>query len=243
VFGGTGRDARRARDGVPAPAYRGRIRDSCVEGSRRRADVFSKEQVGKQTSASVSSRSRKSRVLLLAILAAASAWLVTRKAPQHRPLAWALTVCAGLDAIRLLGLPARVDVSLCLILPAVSSVAYQRVMGSRSNLAPYVVILAAMWCALALWTLPPRAQLWAAYPVICYGLLIFSGTLDAVHRAVFGGWAISQRAALILLAGDALAVASLCAREWISNQAGAALAAVTVYQMVWWWRWNVEKSD
>ena len=69
-------------------------------------------------------------MLILAILAAASAWLVSRKAPQHRPLAWALTVCAGLDAVRLLGLPARVDMALCLVAPAVSAWAYVRVTGA-----------------------------------------------------------------------------------------------------------------
>lgn len=170
-------------------------------------------------------------MLIIAILAAASAWLVTREAPQHRPLAWALTVCAGLDAVRLLGLPARGDMALCLAAPAVSTWAY-----GRTFLRP-AAWFAAIWVYAAgfSWT-------WVRWEL---GLLVAYATeLCLIGIALTWNyvpvWTISQRAALILLAGDALAVASLCAREWIADQAGVVLTVVTVYHMTWWWRWNRE---
>lgn len=180
-------------------------------------------------------------MIVLAILAAASAWLVTRKAPQHRPLAWALTVCAGLDAVRLLGLPARVDMAVCLGAPAMSLYAYPVVL--RAPLPTWTQrsaseMAAALWGAGSLW-LCVHPSSWSWILPVAYGVVLVFGIFPALARVADGdAWTISQHVALILLAGDALAVASLCAREWISNQAGVVLVVVTVYQMVWWWRWR-----
>lgn len=171
-------------------------------------------------------------MLVLAILAAASAWLVTRKAPQHRPLAWALTMCTGLDAVRLLGLPARVDMALMLGCPIISGYAYAMTFCGVLPRWPYIGV----WCSLAVWTTVASGMVWLALPGIAYAWTIGIGLMSTCYG--WRRWTISQRVALILLAGDALAVASLCAREWISNQAGVVLAVVTVYQIAWWWRWR-----
>lgn len=172
-------------------------------------------------------------MLLLAILAAASAWLVTRKAPQHRPLAWALTVCAGLDAVRLLGLPARVDMALMLGCPIISGYAYAVTFCGALPSWPYVLA----WFSLAIWTAIASRTIWLFLPAVAY-VWGFAIGLTVISSRLNRQWTISQRVALILLAGDALAVASLCAREWISNQAGAVLGIVSVYQVIWWWRWR-----
>ena len=177
-------------------------------------------------------------MLLIAISAAASAWLVTRKAPQHRPLAWALTVCAALDAVRLLGPPARVDMALCCLTPLVSMVAYVIVFGGRVGLVGLLQFMAVIgiWCGSG----GGRAWSWILPSVYALALW-FSGWQIAWHIREREPWAISQRVALVLLAGDALAVASLCAREWISDQAGVVLALVTVYQLIWYRRWTADE--
>lgn len=172
-------------------------------------------------------------MIALAILAAASAWLVTRKAPQHRPLASALTVCAGLDAVRLLGLPARVDMALMLGCPIISGYAYAVTFCGAVPRWPYALA----WFSLAIWTAIASRTVWLFLPAVAYVWGISIGFTAATPRPS-RQWTISQRVALILLAGDALAVASLCAREWISYQAGVVLAGVTVYQLTWWWRWR-----
>lgn len=170
-------------------------------------------------------------MLVLAILAAASAWLVTRKSPQHRPLAWALTACAGLDAVRLIALPARVDMSLLLAMPFISRWVYGSVFDQdRPGALLYPIWLIPVWIGPWYWT---GLLAWA------YGLAVALGVLNATQWLLSGRpMGISQRVALILLAGDVLAVASLCAREWISDQAGVVLAGVTLYQVTWWWRWR-----
>jgi hypothetical protein len=175
-------------------------------------------------------------MLLLAIAAAASAWLVTRKAPQHRPLAWALTLCAALDAVRLFGLPTRIDMSLVLALPFISRWAYGTIFDQDRPGA----ILYPLWL-IPVWIGPWH---WDALLAWAYGLACALGALNAAQWALRGRYfGISQRVALILLAGDALAVASLCAREWIHWQAGVVLATVTVYQLTWWWRWTYGNQE
>lgn len=181
-------------------------------------------------------------MIVLAILAASSAWLVTREAPQHRPLALALTVCAGLDAARLLGLPPRVDMALCLGAPAVSVWAYILVWNRHKTSAARMIN--AIFSALTVWGISVAHMLfggaWEDLTLTAYFGPLTATCLYASEMWRPKYWTISQRVALILLAGDALAVASLCAREWISNQAGVVLAAVTVYQVTWWWRWRCE---
>jgi hypothetical protein len=178
-------------------------------------------------------------VIAFVLLAAASAWLVTRRAPQHRPIAWALTICAGLDAVRLLPLPARVDMALCCGMPAVSVWAY-----GRAFCGPVRVIGTAVqaWAPMAGWALFCPVELWHWTLPGAYLFSFAVGLIALVVRYKFPirgeSWGLSQRVALILLAGDALAVASLCAREWISDQAGVVLGLVTVYQVAWYWRWR-----
>jgi hypothetical protein len=171
-------------------------------------------------------------VIIFAIFAAASAWIVTRKAPQHRPIAWALTVCAGLDAVRLLGFPARADMALCLYIPTVSALGYLRILtGMWLPIAALCTYISGALAALCWW----HAALPVAYS-FCVILSLFAAFLWGQVSTV------TQRAVLMLLAGDALAVASLCGREWISHQAGVVLGLVTLYQLMWWWRWNREQA-
>jgi hypothetical protein len=173
------------------------------------------------------------------LLAAVSAWLVTRSAPQHRPIAWALTVCAALDAVRLLPLPARVDMALCVGMPAVSVWAYGRAFCGPVR---FVNTAVNMWAPMVAWVIFCPVHLWH-WTLPGAFLLSFVAGLVAItvrcHFPIRGEpWGLTQRVALILLAGDALAVATLCAREWISDQAGVVLGLVTVHQMAWYWRWK-----
>jgi hypothetical protein len=178
-------------------------------------------------------------VIAFILLAAASAWLVTRRAPQHRPIAWALTICAGLDAVRLLPLPARVDMALCLLTPAVSAWAY-----GRAFCGPVRFIGTAVqaWAPMAAVALFCQASWWPWLLPSGYATSFALGIVALIVRGAFpirgDIWTVTQRVALILLAGDALAVATLCAREWISDQAGVVLGLVTVYQVAWYWRWE-----
>lgn len=175
-------------------------------------------------------------MLAIAILAAASAWLVTRKAPRHRPLAWALTACAGLDAVRLCPLSWRTNVALLYLQPWISALAYGTALGASTS--PVNVLLVPMTGVLILGVTIGN-QPWETHTMALPGLYGFVCCYGIAASIVRGrGWTISQRVALILIAGDALAVASLCAREWISNQAGVVLVAVAVYQVTWWWMWR-----
>lgn len=175
-------------------------------------------------------------MIALAILAAASAWLVTRKSPQHRPLAWALTVCAGLDVVRLCPLSWRYNVALLYLQPWISALAYGTALGVSTSPVDALLVPATgvLIIGVTIGNQPWETHTWALPGL--YGFVCCYGIAASIVRG--RGWTISQRAALILIAGDALAVASLCAREWISNQAGIVLAAVTVYQVAWWCRWN-----
>jgi hypothetical protein len=181
-------------------------------------------------------------VIIFAILAAASAWLVTRKAPQHRPLAWALMVCTGIDAVRLLGLPARADMALCLCIPAASAWLYLVTFGRRIG-GEWFVGLTGMACGAWLaFGVPTTA--WEYVGPFGYMVPTAIGTGAVISHYINGrSWAITQRVALILLGGDMLAVASLCEREWISRQACAVLGLVTLYQLTWWWRWNRAENE
>lgn len=170
------------------------------------------------------------------LLAAVSAWLVTRRAPQHRPIAWALTICAVLDAVRLLPLPARAGMALCLLCPGVSAWAMYAAFSPRS--AVYMAgAITAFWTPWATGVLTAEnAAMWWHVPLpFLYTISCIVGGVSALYMRAS---TVTQRVALILLAGDALAVASLCAREWISDQAGVVLGLVTVYQVAWYWRWE-----
>jgi hypothetical protein len=177
-------------------------------------------------------------VILLAMLCAASAWLVTRKAPQHRPIALALTVCAGLDVFRwATDLPPRADLALCLGGPAISAWAYVRVMrapyaGTRGHLV--------LTCGLLIMALNGRWE-WIL-PSAYLGTVASAvgGYIDARELETWPGWTVTQRTALGLLVGDVAGIATLCGREWVHWQAGVTLGLVALYQLWWYWRWNRE---
>jgi hypothetical protein len=182
-------------------------------------------------------------MIVFILLAAASAWLVTRRAPQHRPIALALTICAGLDAVRLLPLPARIDMALCLGTPVASRWAYVNALRYGNGREWQVALIAWLLCVPLLWLAPP-AHWHLILPCAYLGMPILGGVAGALSATAIGyRWGMTQRVALILLAGDALAVASLCAREWISDQAGVVLGLVTVYQVAWHWRWTRAQGD
>lgn len=79
---------------------------------------------------------------LIALLCAASAWLVTRRAPHHRPVAVALSLCGGLDAFRaLVTMPASVDLLLCLVAPAASAGLYAVALGRIGWVFPACAVM------------------------------------------------------------------------------------------------------
>jgi hypothetical protein len=181
----------------------------------------------------------------IAALCAGSAWLVSRRAPQHRPVAVALSICAALDIARAaLPLPPRVDLALCL--GAASFWAYPIAM--RAPVPTWCVeawteAAGAMWTAtVLLMLLYPEA--WDWWLPSLYGVAIVAGFLSGLARWFDGdGWTVTQRTAAMLLAGDAAGLVLLCRREWISYQAGAVLAVVTCYQVWWLWRLRYGNSE
>ena len=171
---------------------------------------------------------------ILAILCAATAWLVTRRARQHRPVALALTVCAGLDVFRAHAAPhPRIDMALCLVAPAVSAWAYVHAFGGPFPAARGYLTFT---CGLFILALDGR---WDWILPATYLVAVVSGVsayADAHERGSWPGWTVTQAVALALLAGDVAGLVLLCRREWISYQAGVVLGLVTLYQVGWYWR-------
>lgn len=177
---------------------------------------------------------------LIAVLCAASAWLVTRRAPQHRPVAVALSVCAGLDIVRgVLPLPARVDMALCLGAPAASFWMYPvalRAPVEQEYVDGWTTVAVMLWSGTVFLVLLYPA-LWDCWLPAFYSGAILAGFFAGLARWLDGDrWGVTQRAAAMLLAGDVAGLVVLCRREWISYQAGAVLALVTLYQVWWLWR-------
>lgn len=177
-------------------------------------------------------------MILLAVLCAAVSWLVARRAPQHRPVAIALTLCAAIDALRhLVLMPPRVSLALCLLAPAISMWCYAKVWRCPSNDTWHSV--AATWGAMALFVLfaNDAASWWNVPMVALYAVAVAIGLLAILTRWR-APWTVSQRTAAMLLAGDVAALVLLCARETISYQAGVVLGLVMAYQLWWLWRYR-----
>jgi hypothetical protein len=181
---------------------------------------------------------------LIAVLCAASAWLVTRRAPQHQPVAVALSICAALDIIRaVLPMPARVDMAVALTTPCVSAWLYWKVIAR----APNAWVICGLWFALLGLPFDERATaFWNWVMPVGYVCAALTGIIalwvrsaESMARAT---WTPREHVALMLLAGDVAGLILLCRREWISYQAGAVLALVTAYQVWWLWRSRDERN-
>lgn len=170
------------------------------------------------------------------LLAAASAWLVTRRAPQHRPIAWALTACAGLDAARLMPMPERWNMALACLMPAVSAWGTYAAFRPMGRLRAATGI-AAHWTPWVAGILTGRnvADWWHAPLPWLYGVACVVGLVAGLRR---GPWTITQRVAAMLLLGDVAALVRLCSNHALPYQAGIVLGLVAAYQVWWAWRWR-----
>lgn len=172
----------------------------------------------------------------LALLAAAVAALaVTRHAPAHRPIAIALLATLAADLLRRLGdLPPHLNLALCLALPVLSAWAYARAWRApaRAN-----VVACALWsCAALIAACVANGEAWERATGLAYLAPVVAGSIAWWRYEAPAG--VTQRVALVLLAGDLVAAATGGSREWIALQATAVYAVLAIYQSWWVWRWR-----
>lgn len=152
-------------------------------------------------------------------LAVVLAGLVARRAPQHRPIAWALGACLALDVLRALApLPYSLELGLSLAPAALSMWVASWVFAQNGKPAAFVTwrrnchgipilsrLALAAWVGLAVVAdlLDPRlARTWLPALALAVSVVV-QGALVMRWRLRDGPLTVAQACALVLLAGDA----------------------------------------
>lgn len=175
-------------------------------------------------------------------VAALLALLVSRRAPQHRPIAALLAFGLGIDGIRLaamhwtLQMSERAGLALCLLVPPAS--AWAGLCAWRARVKA-LDVGAAAWAILgasvALLAPEPRAVWDAALPV-AHGISVALQLWALLaFRLRHGPSTITQRCAGVLLAGDVAGLVGLVAREWVAGQGALTSLVLVAVQAHWYY--------